>query len=212
VVGQPHFLAAQSTPEPNWTWSFFVAFYPLRTQCSYAWNGKILRRRSGSLPLKSLNLPPSPSLLFQSFLHLLSCHGSLQCLVHCCHREDDPSIERDTSRQGHIMYASHINRLGEGLRHCKGGHRRSRRTIGDDGWPAGHYWWPVYPTRGGSTITCVPEFPCYPGSCFTSCSCAFPSSEDRERAMFNHAHASFYGCPHPEEDHHSASVGASIKQ
>jgi hypothetical protein len=72
VASRPHFLAAWSALEPNLTRSFPITFYPLRTQCSYVWNGKIPRRRSGSLPLKSLNSPPSPSLLFQSFLHLLS--------------------------------------------------------------------------------------------------------------------------------------------
>jgi hypothetical protein len=35
------------------------------------WNGKILRRKRGSLPIKSLNSSPSPSLLFQS-----SCSSS----------------------------------------------------------------------------------------------------------------------------------------
>jgi hypothetical protein len=148
VAGQRHFLAARSTPEPNSTQSFPIAFYPLRTQGSYAWNGKIPRRVSGSLPLKSLNL----SLLFQSFLHLLSCHGSLQCPVHCCHRKDVPSVERGTSCQGHVMCATHINRLEEGLRRCEGGHQRSRCAISDDGqpggqvpWPAGQCWWPIDP-------------------------------------------------------------------
>jgi hypothetical protein len=136
VIGRPHFLAAQSALEPNSTRSFPIAFDPLRTQHSYTWNGKILRRRSGSRPLNSLNSSPSPSLLFQSFLHLLSCFGSLQCPVHYYRREDDPSIEICRSHQIHVMCASRINRLGEGLRHCEGGHRRSRRAIGDDGQPA----------------------------------------------------------------------------
>jgi hypothetical protein len=57
VVGRPHFMAAQASPDPNSIRSFPIAFYPLRTQRSYAWNGKIPRRRSGSLPLKSLNSP-----------------------------------------------------------------------------------------------------------------------------------------------------------
>jgi hypothetical protein len=155
VVGRPHFLASRSAPEPNSTQSFPVAFYPLRTQRSYAWNRKILRR-TGSLPLKSLNSSPSPSLLFHSLLHLLSCHGYLQCPVHCCCHEDDPSVERGTSHQGRIIYTSRINRLGEGLRRCKGGHQRSRRAIGNDGqtasqvpWPVGHYWWPIDPLEVG---------------------------------------------------------------
>jgi hypothetical protein len=146
VADRPYYLADRSSPEPNSTRSFPVAFYPLRTQCSYVWNGKIPRRRSGSLPLKSLNSPPSPSPLFQSFLRLLSCYESLQCPIHCCRREDDPSVERGTCPQGHVMCASCINRLGEGLRCYEGGHWRSQRAIGDDArpasqvpWPTGHY-------------------------------------------------------------------------
>jgi hypothetical protein len=143
VAGWPHLLAAWSTPEPNSTWSFPVAFYPLRTQRSYVWNGKILRRRSGSLPLKSLNSPPSPSLLFQGFAHLLSCHGSFQYFVHCCRHEHDPTFERSITRQGRVMCTSHINRLGEGLRHSEGGHRRSRHAISNDGWSDGQIPWPA---------------------------------------------------------------------
>jgi hypothetical protein len=139
-------------PETNLTHSFLVAFYPLTTQHSYAWNGKILGRMSGSLPLKSLNSYPSPSLLIQSFLHLLSCHRSFQCPVHYCRSEDDPSVEIGTSCQGRVMCASRINRLGDGLRRYERGHRRSRHTIGDDGWSTGHVpwlashcWWPIDP-------------------------------------------------------------------
>jgi hypothetical protein len=98
VAGRPHFLAARSAPEPNSTLSFPIAFYPLITQHSYAWNGKILRR-SDSLPLKSLNSPPSPSFLFQSFDHLLSFHGSFQYFLHYCRREDDPAFERGNNHQ-----------------------------------------------------------------------------------------------------------------
>jgi hypothetical protein len=36
---RPHFLATWSAPKPNSTRSFPIAFYPLRTQCSYAWKG-----------------------------------------------------------------------------------------------------------------------------------------------------------------------------
>jgi hypothetical protein len=218
VAGRPHFLAAQSTPEPNSTQSFPIALYPLRTQKrSYAWNGKILR--SGSLPLKLLNSPPSPSLLFPSFLHILSCHGSLQCLIHCCRHEDDPSVERGTSHHGRIMCASHINRLGEGLKRYEGGHRRNWHAISDDGrpagqvpWPASHCWWPIDPPQGGLAITCALDFPYCPGLWFASSLCTFPSSDDQERASLDHAHASFYGCPHPEEDNHPTSAGGSIKQ
>jgi hypothetical protein len=131
ILGHPVFPRAQFDSV------FPVAFYLFTPQCSYAWNGKILKRRSGSLPLKSLNSPRSPSLLFQSFAHLLFCNGSLQYFVHYCCREDDPTFERDITRQGHIMCASHINRLGEGLRCCEGGHWRSRCAINDDGRPAG---------------------------------------------------------------------------
>jgi hypothetical protein len=124
VAGRPHFLAVGLPPEPNSTRSFPVAFYPLRTQRSYAWNDKILRW-SGSLPLKSLNSPPSPSLLFQSFAHLLSSYGSFQYFVHYCRCEDDPAFDRGITHQGHVMCASRINRLGEGLGRSKGGHWRS---------------------------------------------------------------------------------------
>jgi hypothetical protein len=98
VASQPHFLADRSAPEPNSTRSFPILFYPLRIQCSYVWNGKILRR-SGSLTLKSLYSPPSPSLLFQSFDHILSCHESFQYFLHCRRREDDPAFERGITRQ-----------------------------------------------------------------------------------------------------------------
>jgi hypothetical protein len=39
-----------------------------------------------------------------------------------------------------------------------------------------------------------------------------PSSDDRERALFGLAHASFYGCPHPEEDNHSVPASGSVEQ
>jgi hypothetical protein len=67
------------------------------------------------------------------------------------------------------------------------------------------------PPQGGSAITSASEFPYCLGQWFASCSCAFPLSDDRERAPFNHAHASFYGCPHPEEDNHLEPAGGSIK-
>jgi hypothetical protein len=67
------------------------------------------------------------------------------------------------------------------------------------------------PPQGGSAITSVLEFPYYLGPWSVSCSCAFPLSDDWERAPFDHAHVSFYGCPHPEEDNHLASAGGSIK-
>jgi hypothetical protein len=180
---------------------------------------KILTKRSGSLPLKSLNKPPSPSLLLQSFLHLLSCHGSLQCPVHYCCHEDDPSVERGTSREGCVMCASRINRLGEGLRRCEGGHQRSWHAISDDGragshvpWLTDRYWWLTELPRGGSAITHVSEFTCGLGPWFASCSCAFPSSDDRERALFSHTHTSLYGCSHPEEHNDPALAGGSIMQ
>jgi hypothetical protein len=156
VAALPHFLAAWSTPGPNSTRTFPIAFHLLRTQRSYAWNGKIRRRRSGSFPLKSLSSPSSPSLLFQSFLHLLSCHGSLQCPIHSCHREDDPSVERGTSCHGHVICVSRINRLGEDLRQGKGGHWRSQHAISDDRRPGGHVpwlvshcWWLIDPLEVG---------------------------------------------------------------
>jgi hypothetical protein len=93
------------------------------------WNGKILRRKNNFLHLKSLNSSP-PSLIFQRFLHLLSCHGSLQCPIHYCHHEDDPSVERGTSRQGCVMCARGINRLGEGLRCFIGGAGAPSVTMG----------------------------------------------------------------------------------
>jgi hypothetical protein len=139
VAGRPHFLAARSAPEPNSTQSFSVAFHPLRTQHSYAWNGKI-PRRSGSLPLKSLNSPP-PSLLFQSFAHLLSCNGSFQYFIHHHRHKDDPTFERGITHQDHVMCTSHLNRLGEGLRCSEGGHRRSWQAIGNDVQPADQIPW-----------------------------------------------------------------------
>jgi hypothetical protein len=111
---------------------FSHCILPIENSMFICVNGKILRRRSGSLPLKSFNSPPSPSHLFQCFLHLLSCHGSLQCPIHCCSHKDDPSVERGSYRQGHVTCTSCINRLGEGLRRYEGCHRRSRRAIGDD--------------------------------------------------------------------------------
>jgi hypothetical protein len=133
VADHPHFLAARSAPEPNSTRSFSIAFYLLRTQRSHAWNSKILRRRSGSLPLKSLNSPPSLALLFQSFAHLLSFHVSFQYFVHYCCHEDDLASERGITREGHVMCTSRINQLGEGLRRSERGHRRSRHAISNDG-------------------------------------------------------------------------------
>jgi hypothetical protein len=147
----PEFLGAKCG-RPACPWALFDLVFsrcilPIENSTFILWNGKILRRKRGFLPLKSLNSSLSPSLLFQSFLHLLSYHGSLQCPIHYCRREDDPSVERGTSRQGRVMCACRINRLGEGLRRYEGGHRRSRRAISDDGrpagqvpWPASHYW------------------------------------------------------------------------
>jgi hypothetical protein len=163
---------------PAYPWALFDSVFsrcilPIESSTFILWNGKIPRRNRGSLPLKSLNSSPSPSLLFQSFFHLLSCLGSLQCPVHYCRHEDDPSVERCTSHQGPVMCASHINRLGEGLRRCEGGHQRSQCAIGDDEQPVGqvpllvgHCWWPIDPPRGGSAVICAPEFPCCLGPWF----------------------------------------------
>jgi hypothetical protein len=42
----------RSAPEANSTWSFPVAFYPLRTHCSYAWNGKNSEEKEWFSPFK----------------------------------------------------------------------------------------------------------------------------------------------------------------
>jgi hypothetical protein len=52
VAGRQHFLAAQSTLEPNLTQSFPVAFNPLSTQCSYAWKGKNSEEKEWFSPFK----------------------------------------------------------------------------------------------------------------------------------------------------------------
>jgi hypothetical protein len=122
VAGRRHFLAARSSPEPNLSRSFPVAFYPMRTQRSYAWNGKNCEENEWFSPIKIPQLTSFSLTSLPKFVHLLSCHGSLQCPIHCCHREDDPSVERGTSHLGQVMSASHINQLEEGPIHYEGGH------------------------------------------------------------------------------------------
>jgi hypothetical protein len=135
VAGRPHFIAAGPAPGPFSTWSFPVAFYSLRDQRSYYGMVKF-QGKEGFSPFKSFNSSPSPSLLFQS-----SCSSSpLPWIpsVLC-----PPLPPQGTSHQGHVGCFGCINRLTEGLRCCKGGQWRSRRAIGEDGWPAGQLPWPT---------------------------------------------------------------------
>jgi hypothetical protein len=62
------------------------------------WNGKIIRRKRGSLPLN-----PSTHLLLSHFslkdlLHPLPFYGYLQCFVHRCRRKEDPTNERGITK------------------------------------------------------------------------------------------------------------------
>jgi hypothetical protein len=54
-------------------------------------------------------------------------------LHHRCRHKEDPTVERDTTRQGHVVCFGRINRPREGLRCYEGGHRKSQRTIDEDG-------------------------------------------------------------------------------
>jgi hypothetical protein len=92
------------------------------------WNGKILRRKRGSLPLNSTHLLPHFS--SKALVHPLPCHGSLQCSIHHCRRKEDPTVERGTTCQGHVVYFGRIDRPREGLRCYEEGHWRSQRAIG----------------------------------------------------------------------------------
>jgi hypothetical protein len=70
----------------------------------------------------------------------------------------------------------------------------------------------AWPPRGGSAITSTPELSLWLGPRITSCSCSFPSSDDREGAPIDHAHASFYGGPHSEQGDHPASTSGPVEQ
>jgi hypothetical protein len=70
--GQPATLLGH--PASPWALSdsdFSCYILPIERSTFILWNGKIMRRKRGSLPFKSLNSSPSPSLLFQS-----SCSSS----------------------------------------------------------------------------------------------------------------------------------------
>jgi hypothetical protein len=151
MAGRPYFLAARLALGPSSTRSFPVAFYSLRAQRLCCGTVKF-RGKEGFSPLKSLNSSPSPSLLFQNSCPPLPYHGSLQCSIHHYRCKEDPTAERGITCQGHVVCIDCIDRPTKGLRCCKGGHRRSRCTIGEDGqptdqlpWPADHGLWPIGP-------------------------------------------------------------------
>jgi hypothetical protein len=115
---------------------FFRCILLIERSIFILWNGKILRRKRSSLPFN-----PSTHLLLPHFsskapVHPLPYHGSLQCSVHRCRRKEDPTVERGTTCQGHVMFFGHIDRPREDPCCCEGGHRRSRRAIDEDGRPA----------------------------------------------------------------------------
>jgi hypothetical protein len=85
------------------------------------WNGKILRRKWGSLPLNPSTHLLLPHFSSKAFVHPVPYHGSLQCTFHCCHHMEDPTVERDITHQGHVVCFGHMDRPTEGLRCCKGG-------------------------------------------------------------------------------------------
>jgi hypothetical protein len=143
VASRPHFLAARPTPGPFLTRSFPVAFYLLRDHRSYCGTVKF-RRERGVLSLQNpsthLLLPPFSS---KALVHSLTCHGSLQCSVHRYRRKEDPTVERGTTLQGHVVCFGRIERPREGHRCCEGGHWRSWYATGEDGRPVGQLPWLV---------------------------------------------------------------------
>jgi hypothetical protein len=99
------------------------------------WSNSTRKDRSSLLKKPSTH-PLPPHFSSKSLVHPLPCHGPLPCFVHRYNRKEDPTIEKGTTRQGYVVCFGRINRPREGLRCCEGGHRRSRRTIGEDGRPA----------------------------------------------------------------------------
>jgi hypothetical protein len=74
------------------------------------WNGKILRRKRGSLPLNPSTHPLLSHFSSKALVHPLPCHGSLQCSIYRCCRKEDPTIERGITRQGHVVCFGRIDK------------------------------------------------------------------------------------------------------
>jgi hypothetical protein len=65
---------------------------------------------------------------------------------------------------------------------------------------------------GGSAVTSMLEYSMCLGPWIPSHSCSFHSFDDQEGAPIGHAHTSFHGGPHSEEDDHPASIGGPVEQ
>jgi hypothetical protein len=103
---------------PGYPWSLFDSVFShcillIERSMFILWNGKIPRRKTGSLPLNPSTHILLPHFSSKALVNPLPCHGSLQCSVHHRHRKEDPTIEGGTSRQGHVMCFGHMNRPRE---------------------------------------------------------------------------------------------------
>jgi hypothetical protein len=83
---------------PACPWALFDSFFSccillVEVSTFILWNGKILRRKSGSLTLNPSTLLLLPHFSSKALVHPLPCHGSLQCSIHHYHRKEDPTIE-----------------------------------------------------------------------------------------------------------------------
>jgi hypothetical protein len=116
-------VAGESTPGHFSTRSFPVAFFPLRDHRAHCGTVNFHGKRGGSLPLKSINSSPSPSLLFQS-----SCSSSpLPWIPSMLYPPLLPQgrshVEGGTTRQGHVVCFGRIKKPREGLRYSEEGDR-----------------------------------------------------------------------------------------
>jgi hypothetical protein len=182
------------------------------------WNGKIPRRKRGSLPLNPsthLFLPHSSS---KAIVHPLPYHGSLQCSVHHCRYKEDPTIERGITRQGHVVCLGRIDRPTEGLRCYKGGYWRSRHAIGEDGrqadqlpWPASWSFAPPPPVMRANHHQHA-KVPLVPKAMECARFMLFPLVRRLGRSIDWSTYTCHYGDPHSEDGGHPMSICGPFEQ
>jgi hypothetical protein len=205
VAGQPQFLATRPALGPFFDSVFSRCILPIESSTFVLWNGKILRKRGVLLHL--------PKFSSKALVHPLPCHGSLQCSIHRYRRKEDPTGERGTTRQGHVMCFGRIDKPIEGFRCYKRrspkepAHHRQRWPAGWPTPPAGQPWFVVnwsLVMRANHHLRA--KVPLYPMSWNAPDSCSFSSSDDREGAPISHAYTSHYRDPHSEEGDHPSST------
>jgi hypothetical protein len=127
-------------------WPAFSHWSPSIVSLTFTYiSGQIPPEKIDPFLYKPLNLSSSPHFSSKALVHPLSYREPLQCFAHRWRHKEDPTIERGTTRQGHVVCFGRIDKPREGLRCCEGDHRRSQRTISEDSRPAGHGLWPFGP-------------------------------------------------------------------